>query len=563
MAEAATKPKVIKRPPRNRGGITIDEVQRELKWREWFPPIQWHVEEPPAGDVEALVKAFCSFCEDNIVIKHPAHGKVPFKLRAAQREVITDWIANRKVVNLKARQIGFTTLVAIYCLWIVLGWDDKNVIVLSKGQRESNRLLAMSKLAYRQLPAWVKNRAPKRTNNSAETMTFSNDSMLQSLPSASEPARGDSASLIIVDEWAFLQNPDAAWASVEPVADLGGRVIGISTANGEGNFFHSLWLGAEDGSNGFIPVFFPWSAVEERDQAWYERKKKELRDRIWQLHQEYPSTAREAFVGSGNPVFDLARLAEMVTSRPERSVFMTCIKTGDRNIQIIEDPNGPMHIWKEPEQGHAYAIGADTAQGLEHGDYTVATVIDVETGEIVAFYRDHVDPDIFGEKILPAIGWHYNWAVVNPEVNNHGGSTLSGLKRANYGRIFRRRTQNKRKDRPMETLGFMTTMASKPRAIDDLARWMRDHNVPWVQATAEMRSFTRDGNGRMSGSPHDDIVMSMAMAVVCLDYCHANPQATQETEVPGSYKHFMRLAKEAQKKVTKVGNHPNRSRSRH
>ena len=48
-----------------------------------------------------------------------------------------------------------------------------------------------------------------------------------------------------------LPNPEEAWASIEPVADVGGRIIGLSTANGSGNFFHQLWTGSTAGNNKF------------------------------------------------------------------------------------------------------------------------------------------------------------------------------------------------------------------------------------------------------------------------------------------------------------------------
>jgi len=53
-------------------------------------------------------------------------------------------------------------------------------------------------------------------------------------------------------------------------------------------------------------MFFPWSATEDRDDAWYEEKRQSMLP--WQLAQEYPTTPEEAFVKSGNPVFDLDML---------------------------------------------------------------------------------------------------------------------------------------------------------------------------------------------------------------------------------------------------------------
>lgn len=551
----------IKRPPRNRKGVTITEIEQELKWRKWFPDIVWRPEDFAAGEIEALVDAFVAFAEDNITIRHPSHGKIPFRMRPAQREVITEWVSSRKVVNLKARQIGFTTLAATFTLWICLGWADKNIIILSKGEREAKRLLSMSKLAYRMLPAWVKDRAPSRTNNAAESMTFDNDSMLQSLPSGNEPARGDSAFMIIVDEWAFLPNPEAAWSAVEPVADIGGRIIGISTAKGEGNFFHELWLGAEAGDNGFTAVFFPWSAVPERDAAWYDRKKRELKHKLWLLHQEYPATAEEAFVGSGNPVFDLERLYEMTVRQPK--IKMDIHSDGHQKYRTYEGDEGDLWVFEEPQEGKSYAIGADTAQGLEHGDWTVAWVISVETGEPVAVYRAKIDPDVFGEDVLPAIGWYYNWAVIGPEVNNHGLTTLRALQRVRYGRLYRRRTMAKRNEKMVDTVGWLTTMATKPFMIDELAKWLRDHDVPHAATVTELKQFTRDANGKMSGSPHDDCVMALGVAIQVWTYAVRNPQSVREMEVPGSFAQIERMLAQAEKNNSqdrRLG--PNMSRTR-
>jgi hypothetical protein len=146
-------------------------------------------------------------------------------------------------------------------------------------------------------------------------MPFDNGSIIKSLPSASDPARGSSAFLIVVDEWGFLPNAEEAWASIEPVADIGGNVIGLSTANGSGNFFHNLWIGSESGENNFANMFFPWSAVDDRDEAWYEAKKRSMSE--WQLAQEYPTTPEEAFIKSGRPVFNIDIINQMEQRVPE------------------------------------------------------------------------------------------------------------------------------------------------------------------------------------------------------------------------------------------------------
>ena len=268
----------------------LAELRQEAEWRKcerdesYFLRMYWH-------------------------IAHPAHGRILFDLRDAQSFALDHWASNRYSLTLKARQIGWTTLVAAHQFWLAFFKDDQNIIDLSRTEREAVLLLRKTKYGMKHLPDWMLDRGPKSLVEHQQRMGFSNGSQITSMPSASDPARGESATLVVVDEWAFLPNPEEAWASIEPVADVGGRIIGLSTANGSGNFFHNLWTGAETGNNRFASMFFPWSASEDRDEAWYEGKKQSML--AWQLAQEYPTNPEEAFVRSGNPVFDLDMLDDM------------------------------------------------------------------------------------------------------------------------------------------------------------------------------------------------------------------------------------------------------------
>ena len=268
----------------------VSELRQEAEWRKcvrdesYFLRMYWH-------------------------IAHPAHGRILFDLRDAQSEALKRWGANRYSLTLKARQIGWTTLIAAHQFWLAFFRDDQNIIDLSRTEREAVLLLRKTKYGFKHMPEWLVERGPESLVEHQQRMAFSNGSQITSMPSASDPARGESATLVVVDEWAFLPNPEEAWASIEPVADVGGRIIGLSTANGSGNFFHTLWTGAETGNNNFKSMFFPWSASEDRDEAWYEGKKQSMLS--WQLAQEYPTSPEEAFVRSGNPVFDLDMLDGM------------------------------------------------------------------------------------------------------------------------------------------------------------------------------------------------------------------------------------------------------------
>ena len=254
-------------------------------------------------------------------IAHPAHGRILFDLRDAQSAALTHWDNHRYSLTLKARQIGWSTLVAAHQFWLAFFTPDQNIIDLSRTEREAVQLLRKTKYGFSHLPSWMVDRGPRSLVEHQQRMFFGNGSQIVSMPSASDPARGESATLIVVDEWAFLPNPEEAWSSIEPVADVGGRIIGLSTANGSGNFFHHLWVGSSTGNNKFEPMFYPWSATEDRDDAWYESKVKAMLP--WQLSQEYPTTPEEAFVKSGNPVFDLDVLDDMMFGcRPGLSGYL-------------------------------------------------------------------------------------------------------------------------------------------------------------------------------------------------------------------------------------------------
>jgi hypothetical protein len=268
----------------------VSELRQEAEWRK-------------------CVKNESYFLRKYWNIAHPAHGRILFDLRDAQSFALNHWDNNRYSLTLKARQIGWTTLVAAHQFWLAFFHDDQNIIDLSRTERESVLLLRKTKYGFKHMPEWLVDRGPESLVEHQQKMAFSNGSQITSMPSASDPARGESATLVVVDEWAFLPNPEEAWASIEPVADVGGRIIGLSTANGSGNFFHTLWTGAATGNNNFKSMFFPWSASEDRDEAWYEGKKQSMLS--WQLAQEYPTSPEEAFVRSGNPVFDLDILDAM------------------------------------------------------------------------------------------------------------------------------------------------------------------------------------------------------------------------------------------------------------
>lgn len=502
---------------------------------------------PQDANNEQLLEAFDFFCSNYVFIKHPNRGRIQLQLRPAQKEAVKAWLDNRYSIVLKSRQIGFSTLAAAYSFWLAFFWPDRFIVMLSKTEREATKLLAKAKYIYKFLPDWLRLSGPEILQNNVLKMTFANDSVIESMPSANEPARGESVYLAIIDEMAFLPNPEEAWASIEPIADVGGRVICLSTAKGEGNIFFNLWHGSQNGTNRFRGIFFPWSANGDRDQAWYDAQAAELP--TWQLHQEYPSNPEEAFIRSGRPVFDIDALQRFELSSARKGYLK---KLSDvRNSYMFDSNGGPLSIWQLPQAGATYVVGADVAEGLARGDYSSAHVIDARSGLVVAHWHGHVDPDKFGEEVLYALGFFYNEALIGVESNNHGLTTLTALNKNNYHNLYRQRRLNQRHAQTTETLGWKTTVLTKPLAIDELNASLRDGVVELRDelTMAELKTYVRHDNGSMSGSPHDDRVMSLAIANQMLKYAFL-AEYKPKTDAPwGTINYFVKTLNKPKKEL--------------
>lgn len=499
-----------------------DKVRLEARWRK--------ARKDPHDTAESCWR-----------IQHPQGSRL-FKLREPQTEALKRWADGENSITLKARQIGWSTLIGFFSWHLAFFNPETRIIILSKGEREAAELLDKVFFGLDRLPEWLQARGPKVTKRNTSQVRFDNGSEILSLPSGNNPARGFTGRLVVVDEWAFLPNPEEAWASIEPVADIGGQIIGLSTANGAGNLFHELWQEAEKGSSTFKPMFFSWRAVPERDDAWYAKKVADNSARPWVVHQEYPDNPREAFIKSGAMVYSadlLGQYESHVTDPIARGDLWHNNPETPKSFSWQPNPQGYLSIWRFPEEGHKYVCGADVAEGLGHGDYSSAHVLDVNTGSVVAEWHGHIEADLFGLELLK-LGLWYNTALLFPEVNNHGLTTMTELRRWSYPRLWRRKQLNSANGGYTMEFGWKTTRVTKPLLIDELGQWLRDHvdihgSMPSAPTLSELTTFVRDDRGGMNGSPHDDKVISFGLAVQATKYAFMAEYAEVERAPEGSH----------------------------
>ena len=71
-------------------------------------------------------------------IQHPQRGRVLFNLYPFQDKVLNLWKDNPYDIILKSRQLGISTLVAGYSLWLMLFHKDKNILCIATKQETAS-----------------------------------------------------------------------------------------------------------------------------------------------------------------------------------------------------------------------------------------------------------------------------------------------------------------------------------------------------------------------------------------------------------------------------------------
>jgi hypothetical protein len=220
--------------------------------------------------------------------------------------------------------------------------------------------------------------------------------------------------------------------------------------------------------------------------------------------QEYAGS----FLTSGRSVFD---------SKLIKKLYEGVLNVGDKNGEHIVYEVDKLRVYKEHEEKVTYCIAGDVSEGVEGGDYSVATVWNRETGEEVAMWRGLIPPDRFGVK-LDEIGRKYNNALMVVESNNHGLTTITKLKEMLYPTLYFRPQKIETMSQSFsEKLGWKTNKATRPLMIDELNQALREEALTphSKELIDEMVVFVYDDAGNMGHQPgfNDDCIFSAAMAM--------------------------------------------------
>ena len=456
-----------------------------------------------------------------------------------------------RIIILKARQEGFSTLTEALIFHGAVTHRNREALIVAHREDATSNLFRMSKRYFDLLDEPMK---PMLKASNARELVFENPSKnpkerekrpglrsrIRCVTAGGKGiGRSDTLQYVHISEYAFW--PDGAGGKAETLlgilqavpAEAGTMVVIESTANGYDDF-KSMWDRAVAGENDFTPLFFAWfenpeyrkpvppgtewTAEEKELQERYGLEDEQLSWRRWciqnncggdvsKFHQEYPSNAEEAFLHSGEGVFD----NEQVQARLERCtdpIARGRIEDG----RWIEKEQGEICIYEKPETGVPYVIGGDTAG--EGSDWFTGIVINNVSGRIVAtLRRQYSEPEYV--KQVRELGRMYNNALLSIEAN-FSTYPNAKLQELNYPRLYVREREDVYTGELHKSYGFRTTPQTRPRMIAQLVEVFQDHPEFFTDRALlkEMLTFVYNEDHRPEAmvGKHDDMVMAAAIA---------------------------------------------------
>jgi len=433
--------------------------------------------------------------------------------------------SEKRLIILKARQVGVSTLTMSYAYWrIRFGKPGgEHVVVLSKSKEDASQvLLAKIPIINAHQPEGIRMDA---ITDQSFRFVLSNGNSITCLASTEAGGRGRAATCVILDEHAFHQAAEKNWAGIYPTLEGLGSCIIISTGNGIGNLFHSMWEKAKMQESAFTPVFIGWYAPAHRNDAWLERERADYALTEEQFKQEYPDDDREAFIKSGTCPFDV-------------DWILNHIKKVDGMPAATQMTNdGRTRIFIGPEAGKRYAAGLDCAQGVSqkgNADRTSLKIIDMNNRH-VASWDGRMELTEASMEIYNLLQQYNPYLCV--ERNGAGAGMIAALQGFGYANFYRFQPwhaipEDRRIEEP--TIGITQTQTIKGRIVGNLVASVNAHALDSrdVPMWREFINFAQKGPMKWEAqSGNDDQVIAMGLAQWARAYLPPLPRRRKNKKV--------------------------------
>jgi len=527
-------------------------------------------------DLAVAFDDHATFCKESLSIRDRGGSKVPLIIEPSQIKLhaaIERQRAKRKPVRLvilKTRRSGFTTGVCSEMFHAVPFYPGRKGLIVADnfkpaGDEAFDYLLQFHRgyKPFTRHDARIK--LPSIIKDAQHEIQWSNGSGVEVMSADTGEIRGGGRHWTLCDEVGFWRDPALTLLGVLNMVPFlpETAVIIQSTANGIGGEFYEYCQRAQDPANegGYEFVFFGWlehplfvrhfdsvpemvkfsKSLDKEERTLHELHGATLEQLYWRrwkiatdlgnsidaFHQEYPTTAEEAFLATGRPVFDHKALMRMPVVGGQSGELEQLEDEGPIK-RLVFKPNdrGALTIWKRPVPGRRYVAGGDPSKGIdvsvrkkgEDPDFSVGFMIDGDTGEQVAMLRARIRPVAFAE-YFALLGKWYNYAYLVPEANDAG--FIDALVRTNYpmASIYQRqRDPIDKRPATIEEIGFETTPLTRTWLIGAGEDAVRTQSITIVSPIAlnECIRFVIKPNGKKEGQAgaHDDCVLAMCFTEI-------------------------------------------------
>jgi hypothetical protein len=363
-------------------------------------------------------------------------------------------------------------------------------------------------MAYELLPNYLK---PGVKEYGKTGVTFANGSSIGISTTTSTAARGDTASILCIDEAAFIDPHfmDEFWKSVIPIVSSGKKtkIFMVSTPNGSGNKFYEIYSGAEKETNGWTAERIDWWDVPGRGEKWRKQMVAALgSDEAFQ--QEFGNT----FLDAGNSAVGASVIERFKENKKP------AIHTSDE---------GAYKVFEVPDINKLYAIGVDVGEGIGRAS-SVAQVLDVtdltDIKQVAVYGTNTVEPYHYANKLVNLC---YQWG--NPpllvERNNCGAQIIDALFHKHmYEKIVScSKLANTGSFSNTRHLGILSHNNLRFAGVANMRYWVNFLQVVHINdldTIKEFETFIRYPNGtyrKKNDQFYDDRIMSLVWALFILE----------------------------------------------
>lgn len=511
-------------------------------------------------------------------IRHKVSGsRGPLILNAPQRRVVAileaDRLAGRpiRLVMLKARQWGGSTLIQMYFAWIQtvhrLNWHS---LICAQHQNTASTIRAIYSAMLREYPEqyWQGDTAPRFSvfegSRNTREITGRGCNVTISSAAAQEATRGLDCAMAHLSEVAFWKDTDNR-SPVDFIRAVCGGIPYIpysmivleSTANGVGNYFHLEWLRACSGESNRRAIFVPWYEIEmyrmdipdpeafirtlnpyelslwDRGLTlemiyWYRHRLDDIGSST-AMQAEYPTTPEEAFVATNSSVFNSEEI-ERLRAKCTEPLAPEALST-----QPPKTVGGTLKIWAEPaakvNHRNRYVAVVDIGGRSAASDWSVIAIFDrfpdahehTHHPTIVAQWRGHCDHHLLAAQARALAQWYHD-ALLVVESNTFEAATESGAQylleelNSTYRNMYIRTPRDTTAAPHLAPrVGFHTNRVTKPLVIASLISAVREGMYTERDADAcnELSTYENRPNGAYSARKghHDDILMTRAIGL--------------------------------------------------